>query len=79
MGFQGYPEIAIAYSGQNNDAADQVTITFTAEEGAEPMRERFQSKMDAREDEAIQSAIVKMIERSGAKTVKSCEAVASDC
>ena len=78
MGFQGYPEIAIAYLGQNQDSADQVTVSFTAEEAAEPMHERFQSKIDAREDEAIQSAIVKMIERSGAKTVKSCEAVESD-
>ncbi|MEH6652415.1 MAG: hypothetical protein V7707_20560 [Motiliproteus sp.] len=75
MGFQGYPEIAIAYSGQNKDAADQVTVTFTAEESADPMSERFQSASDVRQDEAIQSAIVKMIERSGAKTVKSCEDV----
>jgi len=33
------------------------------------MEERFKSKSDAREDEVIQSAIVKMIERAEAKTV----------
>jgi len=46
-----------------------VIVTFVAEEEAEPMVERFRSKTDAREDEVIQSAIVKMIERSKAKTV----------
>ena len=69
MGFQGYPEISIAYSGRSNDQADEVVMTFVADEGAQPMEERFKSESDAREDEAIQSAIVKMIERSDAKTV----------
>lgn len=70
MGFQGYPEISIAYSGHSRDLAEEVVVTFVAEEGLNPMEERFQSKSDAREDEVIQSAIVKMIERSEAKTVK---------
>jgi len=69
MGFQGYPEISIAYSGPSKDLADEVVVRFVAEEGSEAMEERFQSKSDAREDEVIQSAIVKMIERSEAKTV----------
>jgi len=50
--------------------ADEVVVRFVAEEGAAAMEEKFQSKSDAREDEVIQSAIVKMIERSEAKTVK---------
>ena len=75
MGFQGYPEISIAYFGSNVDRAEKVTITFTLEEGATPMEESFQSKTDAREDEVIQSAIVKMIERSQAKTVKQIDGV----
>lgn len=70
MGFQGYPEISILYFGKTKNLADGVAVTFVAEEGAEPMEERFQSNSDAREDEAIQSAIVKMIERSEARTVK---------
>lgn len=75
MGFQGYPEISIAYSGQSKELAEGVIVTFIAEEGAEPMEERFQSKADAREDEVIQSAIVKMIERADAKTVTAVEEV----
>ena len=73
MGFQGYPEIAIAYAGESIDGAEEVIVTFIAEEAAEPMEQRFKSKTDAREDEAIQSAIVKMIERCGAKTVRLAE------
>ena len=69
MGFQGYPEISIVYIGSGNDFADEVIVKFIAEEGEEPMEQKFQSQSDAREDEAIQSAIVKMIERSEAKTV----------
>ena len=69
MGFQGYPKISIIYVGSSKDLADQVIVRFVAEEGADPMEQNFQSKSDAREDEAIQSAIVKMIERSEAKTV----------
>lgn len=75
MGFQGYPEISIAYSGKTTDTAEQVAVLFTAEEGAAPMEECFHSKSDAREDQVIQSAIVKMIERSEAKTVKQAEGV----
>lgn len=69
MGFQGYPSITISYLGNSNDQADEVVLTFLLEEGAESMEETFKSQLDAREDEAIQSAIVKMIERSEAKTV----------
>jgi hypothetical protein len=70
MGFQGYPEISISYFGSTTDIAEQVAVSFVAEEGSAPMEERFHSKSDAREDQVIQSAIVKMIERSEAKTIK---------
>jgi hypothetical protein len=70
MGFQGYPVIAITYSPEGAEVAEEVIVTFVAEEDVAPMVERFRSKTDAREDEAIQSAIVKMIERSGANTVE---------
>ena len=75
MGFQGYPEVSISYFGATTDIAEQVTVSFIAEEGATPMKECFQSKSDAREDEVIQSAIVKMIERLEAKTIKQIEGV----
>jgi hypothetical protein len=69
MGFQGFPTISLAYFGQTVNCANGVLAIYTFEEGAESQEERFLSKVDAREDEVIQSAIVKMIERSGAKTV----------
>lgn len=69
MGFQGYPELSISYFSSNQETAESVKVCFTPEEGATPMEESFQSKGDAKEDAVIQSAIVKMIERSGAKTV----------
>ncbi len=70
MGSQGHPVIAIAYSPAGGGVVDEVIVTFVAEAEAEAMVERFRSKTDAREDEVIQSAIVKMIERSKAKTVE---------
>ncbi|MGK0442056.1 MAG: hypothetical protein ACJA0N_001863 [Pseudohongiellaceae bacterium] len=69
MGFQGYPEISISYFGSTAELAQQVAVSFVAEEGSAPMEERFHSKSDAREDQVIQSAIVKMIERTEAKTI----------
>ncbi|WGO99175.1 hypothetical protein QFX18_03750 [Saccharophagus degradans] len=69
MGFQGYPQIAIEYLGTSPNCANEVSIKFTLEEGAPVQEERFSNKDDVRENEVIQSAIVKMIERSEAKTV----------
>ena len=69
MGFQGYPKISISYHGKTIQHADEVVVEFLLEEGAEIQTEKFTSKTDAREDEVIQSALVKMIERSEAKTV----------
>ena len=69
MGFQGYPSIHITYNGENALTALEVVIRYLAEEGAPEQTERFKSVTDAREDEVIQSAIVKMIERADAKTV----------
>ena len=69
MGFQGYPVIGITYSGPNDSLATEVFLELISEEGAEPQSEKFTTESDMREDETIQSAIVKMIERSGAKSV----------
>jgi len=75
MGFQGYPEISISYFGSTTDIAEKVAVSFVAEEGDAPMEEHFHSKSDAREDQVIQSAIVKIIERSEAKTIKQAEGI----
>ena len=69
MGFQGYPKISISYRGKTASLANEVLVEFVLEEGADIQTEKFLSKIDAREDETIQSALVKMIERSEAKTV----------
>lgn len=75
MNFQGYPKISLSYYGKTTNYANEVVVEFIQEEGAEIQVERFSSKIDAREDEIIQSALVKMIERSGAKTVLQVEGV----
>ena len=75
MGFQGYPKISLTYFGKTTDHADGVLVEFILDEGVEAQVERFSSKIDAREDEVIQSALVKMIERSEAKTVIQAEAI----
>jgi len=75
MGFQGYPTISIEYYGSSDDFANGVSVKFTLEEGADSQVEKFNSKLDAREDEVIQSALVKMIERSEAKSVSVVEGI----
>jgi hypothetical protein len=75
MGFQGYPKISLSYYGKTSSHANDVVVEFVLEENSEIQTERFSSKIDAREDETIQSALVKMIERSGAKTVSQIENV----
>ena len=76
MGFHGYPEITIAYFGESSDLATQVVIAFVAEEGSKPQVQKFSDETDVRESEVIQSALVKIIERSGAQTVKEIDGVA---
>lgn len=75
MGFQGYPKMALTYYGKTSALADEVVIEFVLEEGADIQVERFSSKIDVRDDEVIQSALVKMIERSEVKTVVQAEGV----
>ncbi|MBT4079348.1 MAG: hypothetical protein HOD58_11865 [Gammaproteobacteria bacterium] len=68
-GFKGYPQISIAYFGESSDFASEVIVTLTSEEDAEPQEQKLASNSDARKDEAIQSVLVKIIERSNANTV----------
>lgn len=68
-GFQGYPVITIEYYGPNDKRATKVAIRFVEEENSEPQTECFRTDGDIREDATIQSAIIKLIERSAAKTV----------
>ncbi len=68
-GFQGYPQISLAYFGESADCATEVVVGFILEEGAKAQEERFSSKGDARKDETIQTTLIKVIERANAKTV----------
>jgi len=74
-GFKGYPLVSLAYFGETTDAATEVVVTFTLEEGAEPQAQKFVSKSDTREDETIQSVLVKTIERTNASTVAQVDGV----
>jgi len=77
MGFQGYPTIGITYFGPTDNLATEVLLEFVSEDGAVPQAERFTTDGDVREDETVQSAIVKMIERSNAQSVTLHEGVKS--
>ncbi len=75
-GFDGYPMISLAYFGNATGLATEVAVTFLAEAGAEPQVQKFTSSSDAREDETIQSVLVKIIERAEPKTVTETAGVA---
>ena len=68
-GFHGYPLVSLEYFGKTPGLATEVVITFTMEEGAAPQKQTFASGGDARDDETIQSTLLKIIERAEAKTV----------
>ena len=60
-GFRGYPLVLLEYFGKTSDCATEVVVSFTLEEGSEPQAQKFVSENDAREDETIQSVLIKII------------------
>jgi hypothetical protein len=68
-GFHGYPMISIQYFGPSETLATKVEVGFIQEENAEPMLETFNSETDLRQDETVQTTIIKIIDRVDAKTV----------
>ena len=68
-GFQGYPQISLAYFGESTDFATEVVIGFLLDEGAQVQEQKFVSTTDVRKDETIQTTLLKIIERADAKTV----------
>jgi len=68
-GFQGYPQISLAYFGETSDCASSIVVGFVAAEGELAQEQKFISEGDARADETIQTTLIKVIESSGAKTV----------
>lgn len=61
--------------GKTSDSATKVVVTFILAEGAPPQEQQFESENNAREDETIQSVIVKIIERANASTVLEVEGI----
>jgi len=74
-GFHGYPLISLAYFGKSPDSASEVVISFISEEGAAAQEQKFSCEQDAREDETIQSILVKIIERADVAAVLETEGV----
>ncbi len=68
-GFQGYPQITIAYYGESDNCATQVVVSFMLEEGGIVQQEKFSCENDARKDETIQTTLLKVIERAQVSTV----------
>ena len=68
-GFHGYPMISIQYFGPTEVLATKVEVAFMEQENAEPMLETFNSETDIRQDETVQTTIIKIIDRVDAKTV----------
>ena len=68
-GFHGYPMISIQYFGPSETLATKVEVGFIEQENAEPMLETFNSESDIRQDETVQTTIIKIIDRVDAKTV----------
>jgi len=74
-GFQGYPKITLTYIGDTPNCANAVIMAYVEEEGSPPQEQQFNSTGDAREDETIQTTLLKVIERTDAKTVVANESV----
>lgn len=75
-GFKGYPQLSLSYFGKTSELATEVIVTFTLEEGAEPQEQKFVSETNVREDETIQSVLVKIIDRADANSVMEVEGTA---
>lgn len=74
-GFNGYPKITLAYYGVTKEYATEVVIQFTLGEGDSAQEERFSCDTDIRENELIQTTLLKIIERADANSVIEIEGV----
>ncbi|WJG11209.1 hypothetical protein [Aliiglaciecola sp. LCG003] len=68
-GVKGFPQVTLRYFGKSTQCATIASIEYIQEEGGAPQEQRFTSSKDARDDEVIQSALVKIIQRADAQTV----------
>ena len=68
-GFQGYPQVILTYFGETQDCATKVVVEFMPDAEADVQEQKFISTGDTRNDEVIQTTLLKIIERAEAKTV----------
>ncbi|MDP2571402.1 hypothetical protein Q8W40_04340 [Vibrio penaeicida] len=68
-GFNGYPQITLTYYGMTKDCATEVVVQFTPSEGDSIQEERFSCETEIRNSELIQTTLVKIIDRTNAKSV----------
>ncbi|MDR9828096.1 hypothetical protein RCJ22_21120 [Vibrio sp. FNV 38] len=76
-GFNGYPKITLAYYGPTKDCATEVAIQFTLSENDAAQEQRFSCDSEIRNDELIQTTLLKIIERADANSVIEVEGVAT--
>ena len=71
QGFQGYPMATVAYYGPDNQHASKAVAAVFQTEGSEPahLERWFSDQQDARNDPAINEAIVRFVQLYGAKSV----------
>jgi hypothetical protein len=74
-GFNGYPKITLSYYGVTKDLATEVVINFMLTENGSPQEERFSCDSEIRENELIQTTLLKIIERADANSVIEIEGV----
>ncbi|OBT25749.1 hypothetical protein A9266_21715 [Vibrio tasmaniensis] len=74
-GFNGYPKITLAYYGANKECATEVAVQFTLGEGDSVQEERFSCDTEIRDNELIQTTLLKIIERANANSVIEIEGV----
>jgi hypothetical protein len=74
-GFKGYPSISLAYFGPTSEMATDVVITYQLDETSEPQAQKFSAEGDIRNDEAIQTVLLKIIERTQAISVTETEEI----
>ena len=74
-GFKGYPMITLAYYGNTKKCATEVAIQFKLNENDSVQEERFSCETEIRENELIQTTLVKIIERANANSVIEIEGV----
>ncbi|XNG95714.1 hypothetical protein BCV28_00485 [Vibrio cyclitrophicus] len=74
-GDNGYPKITLAYFDSTKEVATQVAVQFVMGEGDSVQEERFSCETEIRDNELIQTTLLKVIERANVNSVIEVEGV----